>query len=258
MNNQNSGMQAQVSNLLHKGLIQFGIDDSEAVIFAEKLGLYVKELELFNSVYDLTAAKNKEEIEVRHILDSLAARTELLKLKEAILKKKQTHKTTAEDMLSESAACKNTTSKKEDDFVIADIGTGGGLPGIPLAITMSDTNFVLVERMSKRCLFLENCAAVLGLKNVRIKNIEAERIAQNSFDIAVFRAFRPLDKKMLRILLRTLKEGGFLAAYKAKREKIDEEMGAVRQFVNNFEIIPLHVPFLEEHERNLVIIPKKN
>ena len=157
---------------------------------------------------------------------------------------------------SKAAACENTVTDTDTDFVIADIGTGGGLPGIPLALTMSDTDFVLVERMSKRCLFLENCAAVLGLKNVRIENIEAERIEQRSFDIAVFRAFRPLDKKMLRILLRTLKPCGFLAAYKAKREKIDEEMGAVKQFVSSFEVIPLKVPFLEEHERNLVIIPK--
>jgi len=238
------------ADFLYKGLIELGINEDEAALSAEKLHRYVKELELFNSVYDLTAAKTTEEIEVRHILDSLAARTELLKLKEAVLQKKRTA------VASESDACENTVTDTDADFVIADIGTGGGLPGIPLALTMSDTDFVLVERMSKRCLFLENCAAVLGLKNVRIENIEAERIEQKSFDIAVFRAFRPLDKKMLRILLRTLKPCGFLAAYKAKREKIDEEMGAVKQFVSSFKVIPLKVPFLEEHERNLVIIPK--
>lgn len=238
------------ADFLYKGLIELGINEDEAALSAEKLHRYVKELELFNSVYDLTAAKTTEEIEVRHILDSLAARTELLKLKEEVLKQRRTNETL------KAAACENTVTDTDTDFVIADIGTGGGLPGIPLALTMSDTDFVLVERMSKRCLFLENCAAVLGLKNVRIENIEAERIEQKSFDIAVFRAFRPLDKKMLRILLRTLKPCGFLAAYKAKREKIDEEMGAVKQFVSSFKVIPLKVPFLEEHERNLVIIPK--
>jgi len=238
------------ADFLYKGLIELGINEDEAALSAEKLHRYVKELELFNSVYDLTAVKTTEEIEVRHILDSLAARTELLKLKEEVLKQRRTNETFT------AAACENTGTDTDADFVIADIGTGGGLPGIPLALTMGDTDFVLVERMSKRCLFLENCAAVLGLKNVRIENIEAERIEQKSFDIAVFRAFRPLDKKMLRILLRTLKPCGFLAAYKAKREKIDEEMGAVKQFVSSFEVIPLKVPFLEEHERNLVIIPK--
>ena len=240
------------ADFLYKGLIELGINEDEAALSAEKLHRYAKELELFNSVYDLTAAKTAEEIEVRHVLDSLAARTELLKLKEEVLKQRRMNEA------PKAAACQNkvVSSGTDADFVIADIGTGGGLPGIPLALSMSDTDFVLVERMSKRCLFLENCAAVLGLKNVRIENIEAERIEQRSFDIAVFRAFRPLDKKMLRILLRTLKPCGFLAAYKAKREKIDEEMGAVKQFVSSFEVIPLKVPFLEKHERNLVIIPK--
>lgn len=242
MTRKNCRQTVQPENLLYDGLRELGMGTDEAFCASEKLHRYVSELELFNSVYDLTAAKNREEIEVRHILDSLAARKELLKLKEIVLKQKRT------------AAASGT----DEDFVIADIGTGGGLPGIPLALTMSDTNFVLVERMSKRCLFLENCAAVLGLKNVRIENMEAERIAQNSFDIAVFRAFRPLDKKMLRILLRTLKPGGFLAAYKAKKEKIDGEMGAVKEFVPSFEVLPLKVPFLEGHERNLVVIPKSS
>jgi len=144
--------------------------------------------------------------------------------------------------------------------VIADIGSGGGLPGIPLAITMPDTNFVLAERMSKRCAFLENCAAIIGLKNVRVQNIEAERIEPNSFDIAVFRAFRPLDNKMLKVLLRTLKDGGVLAAYKAKRSKIEEEAANALSVLNcgsahGIEIVPLHVPFLEDRERHLLIIP---
>lgn len=246
MTKQNTFRSVQPENLLYEGLRELGINENEAALSAEKLSAYVKELELFNSVYDLTAAKNKEEIEVRHILDSLAARTELLKLKTEVLKQKRA------DAASGSFTCENTDA----DFVIADIGTGGGLPGIPLAVTMPGTDFVLVERMSKRCLFLENCAAVLGLQNVRIENIEAERIAQNRFDIAVFRAFRPLDKKILHILLRTLKPAGFLAAYKAKKEKIDEEMDSLKQFISCFKVLPLKVPFLEDHERNLVIIPK--
>ena len=247
---------------LHAGLIELGISGSEAAQYGEKLLAYVKELQLFNSAYDLTAAKTEDDMIVRHVLDSLSARSELFKLKERILKSRG-------DATDANARPDVNPANKTNDtagapFVIADIGSGGGLPGIPLAITMPDTHFVLAERMSKRCAFLENCAAILGLKNVRVQNIEAERIEPNSFDIAVFRAFRPLDNKMLKVLLRTLKNGGVLAAYKAKRSKIEEEAANALSVLNcglaaagarGIEIVPLHVPFLEDRERHLLIIP---
>ena len=242
---------------LHAGLIELGISGSEAAQYGEKLLAYVKELQLFNSAYDLTAAKTEDDIIVRHVLDSLSARSELFKLKKRILKNRgATDANTPPDVYP----AHKTNDAAGDPFVIADIGSGGGLPGIPLAITMPDTHFVLAERMSKRCAFLENCAAILGLKNVRVQNIEAERIEPNSFDIAVFRAFRPLDKKMLKVLLRTLKNGGVLAAYKAKRSKIEEEAANALSVLNcgsvhGIEIVPLHVPFLEDRERHLLIIP---
>lgn len=246
---------------LHAGLIELGISGGEAAQYGEKLLAYVKELQLFNSAYDLTAAKTEDDIIVRHVLDSLSARSELLKLKKRILKSRGATDVNAPPDVHPAH---KTNDAAGGPFVIADIGSGGGLPGIPLAITMPDTNFVLAERMSKRCAFLENCAAILGLKNVRVQNVEAERIEPNSFDIAVFRAFRPLDKKMLKVLLRILKNGGVLAAYKAKRSKIEEEAanalsvlncGAAAACARGIEIVPLHVPFLEDRERHLLVIP---
>lgn len=246
---------------LHAGLIELGIPGGEAAQYGEKLLAYVKELQLFNSAYDLTAAKTEDDIIVRHVLDSLSARSELFKLKERILKSRSATDTNAPPDINPA---NKTNDAAGGPFVIADIGSGGGLPGIPLAITMPDTHFALAERMSKRCAFLENCAAILGLKNVRVQNIEAERIEPNSFDIAVFRAFRPLDKKMLKVLLRTLKNGGVLAAYKAKRSKIEEEAANALTVINcglaaagarGIEIVPLHVPFLEDRERHLLVIP---
>ena len=162
---------------------------------------------------------------------------------------------------------------------IADIGSGGGLPGIPLAAALPQYNFVLVERMSKRCAFLENAAAILGLRNAQVKNLELEKTPAASFDIATFRAFRPLDDKMLKSLLAVLKPGGVLAAYKARRQKILEEMGALGYAeqaatgdassdlgaANNsrvYKSVALEVPFLtdtnngDDRERNLVLIPK--
>ena len=185
--------------MLKQGLEELGFSAEIIERVLPKLNSYINELELFNSAYDLVGADTHQDIVVRHILDSLAPYSHL------------------QNLISQ--ARQNSTEQIE----IADVGTGGGLPGIPLAIVFDDVHFTLVERMSKRCVFLENCRAVLQLENVTVKTLEAERVPQNSFDIVVFRAFRPLEKKMIRVLLRILKPNGKLAAYKAKMEKIQAE-----------------------------------
>ena len=116
--------------------------------------------------------------------------------------------------------------------------------------------------MDKRCAFLENVAAILGLHNVIVLKSEAEKVSPESFDIATFRAFRPLDKKMAKTLLNLTAKNGFLAAYKAKKESITEEMNAISDIIPEYKADPLFVPFLTDsqknpRERNLVIIQKK-
>ena len=220
-------------NLLTQGLMSIGFQQTFIPHLEEKMEAYTKELMLFNAAYDLVGANSKEDIIIRHILDSLSPVLIIQQLVE------------------------NAATNSGQEVVIGDIGSGGGLPGIPLAAALPNTSFVLVERMSKRCAFLSNCVAVLGLKNVTILNEQAERLSQNQFDVAVFRAFRPLDKKMIRILLRILKPTGNLAAYKAKMENIKTEMEAISAFVPEYKTMPLTVPFLENYERHLVLIPKQ-
>ena len=87
-------------------------------------------------------------------------------------------------------------------------------------------------------------------------NSEAEKIPEESYDIVVFRAFRPLDEKMTKTLLRIVKRNGFLGAYKAKLESIKEEMEGIKNLVPQYEIKSLFVPGLENTERNLVIVQK--
>jgi 16S rRNA (guanine527-N7)-methyltransferase len=89
---------------------------------------------------------------------------------------------------------------------------------------------------------------------VQVENLQAEQVEASSFDIATFRAFRPLDKKMIRTLLRTIKTDGILAAYKAKLESIETEMAGIASIVPEYAIKPLEVPFLEDHQRHLVLI----
>ena len=210
-------------------LAGFGIEREKAPLFEK----YAAELNLFNSAYDLVGADSVEDILTKHILDSLAA---VPLLKQLIAK------------------TENPVKPR-----IADVGSGGGLPGIPLAITFPNAHFTLIERMSKRCTFLENCVLTLGLKNVEVLNTEAEKAPQKAFDIVVFRAFRPLDEKMTKTLLKLPAENGFIAAYKARIDKINAEMAGIAKLVPSWCAKPLDVPFLgagkEERERNLVIIP---
>ena len=213
------------------GLKKCGIPESAAEPLAQKMEAYIKEIILFNSAYNLTNTSDRDELVVRHIFDSLAAWPKIAKL-------------------------------AGPASVIADIGSGGGLPGIPLAAAFSllpdfaSLRFELVERMEKRCAFLENCAAILGLKNVTVVNSEAERLPEAAYDLITFRAFRPLDKKMTKTLLRIVKPEGYLCAYKAKAASIKEEMDAIASLIPEYQVQPLNVPGLEDSERNLVIIRK--
>lgn len=220
----------QMSTILRQGLEALNLPKEKIPSIQEKLEGYIKELMLFNAAYDLVGSENHGQIVVNHILDSLSAW--------ALIK----------DLAQERENGRQAVAQ------IADIGSGGGLPGIPLAIALPQFQFVLVERMSKRCAFLENCAAVLNLCNVRVENLQAEQVEAASFDVATFRAFRPLDKKIIKTLLRTIKSDGILAAYKAKQENITTEMAAISSIVPEYKIEKLVVPFMEDHQRHLVLI----
>ncbi len=236
------------SELLEKGLAALGFETEETTgigparvrgipSIISLVTLYLKELVLFNAVFDLVGAETNSEqglcdLVVRHILDSLAPWKEIA------------------TALTEPGAAEKTGSAR---LHVADAGSGAGFPGIPLAIIFPEIQFTLIERMSRRCSFLENCAAILGLKNVLVVNSEVEKAERHSFDLVVFRAFRPLDRTMIRTLLALTRSGGMLAAYKAKREKIIEEMAAVEAEVSGWKMIRLFVPFLEHEERHLVL-----
>lgn len=214
---------------LHTGLISVGLEEDNVKSVAEKMDAYIKEIILFNSAYNLTNTSDYDELVIRHILDSLAT----YKIFEELV-----------------------NNKENPIKIVGDIGSGGGLPGIPLATVFPEVQFKLVERMEKRCAFLENCAAILGLKNVEVVCSQAENISEDKFDLITFRAFRPLDKKMTKTLLRIVRKEGFLCAYKAKIDNISEEMEAIKSLIPEYKVLPLIVPGLEQNQRNLVLIQK--
>lgn len=216
---------------LIKGLEKLQLQLSEQQI--NQLETYIQMVLDFNKGYNLMKAENADELAVNHILDSLAGAGPITELIEKLSKE-----------------------KGQSVLEIADIGSGGGCPGIPLSIVFNNHNFTLVERMEKRCNFLSDVVKKLNLQNVKIECRAVDTVKPEIFDIEVFRAFHPFDLKITNLLLRMLKKGGYLAAYKAREERIIAEMETVKVLVKDYQKIKLTVPYLEDHERNLVVIKK--
>jgi len=82
----------------------------------------------------------------------------------------------------------------EKDMQVIDIGTGGGFPGIPLAILFPDTAFHLVDSIGKKLKVVEAVRDAIGLTNVTTQHIRAEEIKGRKFDVAVSRAVAPLKE----------------------------------------------------------------
>jgi 16S rRNA (guanine527-N7)-methyltransferase len=156
---------------------------------------------------------------------------------------------------------------------IADVGSGAGLPGIPLAIVLQDNRFTLIERKGRRAGFLRGVIKTLNLINVVVEEEEMEKVKPGRFDIVTFRAFRPLEPKMFKKLSRLCPQGGtqggpqggILAAYKGRHDKASAEMAelekALPHLAGRWELIPCPVPMLDE-QRHLLLVnlldPKPN
>ena len=135
---------------------------------------------------------------------------------------------------------------------ILDLGSGAGLPGIPLAIYYKNTNFTLLEPLTKRANFLKEIAQKLGLKNVNVVNDRAEifiKNARESFDFVTSRAVSRLNI-LLELSIPFLKVGGKLIAYKGinYQEEINESKNALDL---------LYSKIIAIEEENLVQINEK-
>jgi len=123
--------------------------------FEQLEGLYKE----WNAQINVISRKDIDELYVRHVLHSLAiAKVQAFKPKSHIL----------------------------------DVGTGGGFPGIPLAILFPETNFYLVDSIGKKIKVVQEVANALGLKNVRAEHGRAEKV-KGEFDFIVSRAVTNMD-----------------------------------------------------------------
>ena len=134
---------------------------------------------------------------------------------------------------------------------IADLGSGGGFPGILLSITKPDNKITLIESNNKKCYFLRTVIDRLELKNAEVIN---QTITKNNnlerFDVITARAFASIEKITSLTQKNNKKEKEYILL-KGKEQKIKEELKLLDQKKYRYEIIKLDN---ENHERNIVVI----
>ena len=145
---------------LRQGLQQLDIELSDENVL--RLIQYIIEFHKWNKAYNLSAVRDPLEMIERHLLDSLAL----------------------VPFLQEKSSAK----------YIIDVGTGGGLPGIPLSIVFPEIQFVLLDSNGKKTRFLFHIKTALGLINVTVENQRVEKYKPSkAFDIIISRAFASLN-----------------------------------------------------------------
>ena len=196
--------------------LSVGIRDLHLTLDAaaiERLLDYVDLLARWNAAYNLTAVRDPAEMVTRHLVDSLAIIPHLA------------------------------------GATLADLGSGAGLPGIPLAIAAPEREILLVDSNGKKARFLREAVRKLGLARTRVAESRVERV-EGTFDCITARAFASLGE-MLRWGGHLLAREGRWLALKGRRP--DEELGALPDGFSVEDIIELRVPGLDA-ERHLVIV----
>ena len=132
---------------------------------------------------------------------------------------------------------------------VLDVGTGAGLPGLPLALFSPGKAFTLLDSNAKKTRFVRQAAIELGLSNVTVAHDRAEQFRPaQGFDCIMARAFANLPEIMAQTL-HLLNPGGVLLAQKGKLP--EDELNALEDTV--FQVIPLSIPGVDA-ERHLIAI----
>ncbi len=227
--------------LLQDGLQALGISTSDEQL--SQLLRYLGEIERFNPRLGLVEAQG-EALVRRHLLDCAAGVPVVRELVAALGEPNRRQRLSGES--SADAGAEATPA-----VTLADLGSGAGLPGVVLAVLEPRLAVTLVERAGRRVGFLRNVRALLRLTNLEIAETTYERCSER-FDIVTFRALTELGDRNAEIFARLLRPGGYLLAYKGRRQRAEVEAEALRGRFNSVELRSLNPVFLEE-ERCLVI-----
>jgi 16S rRNA (guanine527-N7)-methyltransferase len=137
---------------------------------------------------------------------------------------------------------------------IADLGTGAGLPGVPLALAFPEAEVALVDRMTRRTEFLASILDLLPLPNATVIETQVEH-ARGSYDLVTFRAFRPFERKLFKRVFALCDADGAVLAYKGKADRARSELPVIEGLYSSAEILPVKVPFLDDERCVAVIRP---
>jgi 16S rRNA (guanine527-N7)-methyltransferase len=200
-----------------------GSADTRAGLAADahaKLAAYLDLLAKWNRVYNLTAIRDRRRMESHHVDDALAVLP----------------------FLPSTPACR-----------LLDVGSGGGVPGIPLAIARPRWSVVLVDASTKKAAFLQQAAIELVLSNVRVVASRIEDFHDDArFDVVISRAFSELAP-FARVALPHVSGDGVIVAMKGAYP--GDEIAALARDVALVAAPALDVPGLDA-QRHLVILRK--
>jgi 16S rRNA (guanine527-N7)-methyltransferase len=203
--------------LLASGVTQMGLDVSPEV--QQKLLQYLSLLNKWNKVYNLTAVRDPLEMVTLHLLDSLSV-LPYIKTKNLL-----------------------------------DVGSGGGLPGIVLAICLPNLQVTTIDTVQKKAIFMRQVKGELGLSNLEVVHARVENYQPSEkFETIISRAFSELAL-LLKLTGHLLVENGQWLAMKGQAPH--EELKDIPQDlkVSLSQIIPLQVAGLDA-ERHLLVIEK--
>ena len=190
---------------------------------------YSSLIQKWNKVYNLTALRSPEEILTHHLLDSLSAvaplSRELERIQIGVL----------------------------DEPSLLDVGSGGGLPGVVIAICCPHVKVTCVDAVSKKSAFVQQVAASLKLPNLKGVHSRVENLT-GPFDVVCSRAFAALPD-FVSWSVNALSDAGVWMAMKGKRPT--EELAALPPFASVFHVEPLQVPGLDA-ERCIVWMKKSS
>jgi 16S rRNA (guanine527-N7)-methyltransferase len=204
---------------LSEGIRSLGLSLSREA--CAKLGDYVALLAKWNRTYNLTAIREPARMVTHHLLDAVSVLPHLPPIE-------RVH--------------------------VLDVGAGGGVPGIPLAIARPDWYVVLVDSNQKKVAFLTQAAIDLPLGNVRAIAARVEDLAiEPRFDVVIARAFADLAT-FAAVSVKHLAPGGKLYAMKGALP--EAEIAALPPTIEVVATIPLHVPGLDA-ERHLIVMQKR-
>ena len=206
------------------------------------LSRYGAAIEEWNPAYGLVGAEG-DELVVKHLLDSLAPLAEIRARLESVAASREP---------GVAAGAPGGAASDLSRLSLADLGTGAGLPGIPLALALPEVRVSLVDRMTRRIRFLEAMRDALPLPNVEIVEEQVEH-AKGRYDLITFRAFRPFERKLFKRVFALCAPDGFVAAYKGRADKAEGELPEIAGLYASAEILPVRVPFLDD-ERCLVVL----